>query len=243
MPDQPLSVENPQTWNPVEKTIYDAYVEFKNSGTVGLSLMRRVYNKLLERGFVADQSEEVLGFDHVAIAVEDIELWTSRYEERGARVIYNNSDVDPGGASSMHIRGLMWGGLRMALVSPIDRKEESQVRGTIRRHGDHAFQHIAIRVGNIKDFKDGMQILGTNFLGEIGVSRDAFGDIWQIFGQPFDKRLPPEEGMWWEFAQRPDAAESAEAEGACDFHDEAAEKLHKDVEDARKSGTRIQFIE
>ena len=188
---------------------------------------------------------QIIGFDHVAIAVYDIELWTRRYIRRGAQVIYDNPDANPAGKSSMHIRGIMWGGLRMALISPINREEESQVAGTLRRHGDHSFQHIAVLVQNAEGFKVEMEELGTNFLGEIGESPDAFGPIKQIFGMPFDKRLPPDEGMWWEFTERPDAQQDAKEmrEEPQDFHDEAAEKLFRNVEYAIKSGERIVFIE
>lgn len=184
-------------------------------------------------------------FDHVAILVWDIELWTERYRKLGAMVIYNNPDMSPTSRSSAKLRGLKWGNMLLALLEPINRKEKSQVYNALFVHGDHFFQHIAIRVKNIHQFKHDMEAAGACFVGDVSERSDAFGPVRQIFGQIFDKNLRADEGNFWEFVERPQNTKELQnsSQDHRDFDDEAAKQLYKNVEKAASSGTRVQFIE
>ena len=240
-------MENPQSWNDAEKVIYDALQEGKQadqSRVSGPSTVRRIYNKLHEGGFIADQDKEIVGIDHIAVLVWDIETWTERYVRLGAEVIYDNQDMSPSSTSSAKLRGLKWGNMLLALLEPINREEESQVYHALRKHGDHFFQHIAIRVKNLHQFKQVMEAAGASLVGDILERSDAFGPIRQIFGQIFDKSLDADEGNFWEFVERPTNSGDSQNEALPeDFDDTAAEKLFKNVEDAVSSGNRIQFME
>lgn len=47
-------MENPATWNEVEKAIDEAISEHEKAmqeGVCGISIVRRIYNKLIERGY------------------------------------------------------------------------------------------------------------------------------------------------------------------------------------------------
>ncbi len=238
-------MENPQTWNDAEKAIYGAWTDFKRSGDAGPSLVRRIYAKLLEKGFIADQNEEILGLDHVAVLVWDIELWTKRYAAFGARVVYDNSDMSPSSPSSAKLRGLRWGNLLIALLEPINREEESQVYHALQKHGDHFFQHVALRVRDIRKLKQKMEASGANFLGDILERSDAFGPVRQIFGQIFDMSLESDEGNFWEFAERSQSGEDSSLRTGehHDLDNTMADNLYKSVAAAAKSGRRVQFIE
>lgn len=238
-------MENPATWNEIEKAIASAMLDYQMVGGEGISMARYIYRELLAKGFVADQNEQILGFDHVAVLVWDVELWTKRYEARGAKRVYDNPDMSPNSPSSAHLRGIKWGNTLIALLEPINREEDSQVYSALLAHGDHYFQHIALRVKDIKKFKQDMERLGTNFVGDILERRDAFGPVRQIFGQVFDKKFNADEGNFWEFVERsfkPAEGTQKDSEHR-DFDDTAAQKLYKDVEKAAKSGNRMQFIE
>jgi hypothetical protein len=186
-----------------------------------------------------------LGFDHVAVLVWDIEKWTKRYRRLGAEVIYDNPDMSPTTSSSAKLRGIKWGNMLIALLEPINREEESQVYHALRKHGDHFFQHIAIRVKNIHQFKQDMEASGACFAGDVIERSDAFGPVRQIFGQIFDKNLEADEGNFYEFVERSqnpgDVSEIKDTHR--DFDDNAAERLYKSVEASAASGQRVQFVE
>ena len=237
-------MENSQSWSPAEVVIYDAVAEARELQADAPSTMRRIYNKLCEGGFIVDQDKDIVGVDHIAVLVWDIETWTERYTRLGAEVIYDNSDMSPSSSSSAKLRGLKWGNMLLALLEPINREEESQVYHALRKHGDHFFQHIAIRVKNLHQFKQVMEAAGASLVGDILERSDAFGPIRQIFGQIFDKSLDADEGNFWEFVERPTNSGDSQNEALPeDFDDTAAEKLFKNVEDAASSGNRIQFME
>lgn len=204
-----------------------------------------VYDTLVEHGIIDNDDDEITGFDHVAIAVWNIEKWTERYTARGAVVTYDNPDACPEGPSSMHLRGFRWGKFRFVLIMPINRQEESQVSVFLRKHNDHAFQHIAVGVKNLEDFVAKMQALNTNFIREINERPDAFGPVRQIFGRIFDAELSPDEGNFWEFTERPQSiteSSTADVEHK-DFDDNMAEHLYKQLEEATKDMEFLPFIE
>ena len=194
---------------------------------------------------IHELGSEVSGFDHVAVLVWDLEQWTKRYERLGAKVVYDNQDMSPSSPSSAKLRGLRWGNMLIALLEPINREEKSQVYHALCLHGDHFFQHIAIRVKNLQQFKQSAEALGANFTGEVLERADAFGPVRQIFGQIFDKNLAADEGNFWEFVERSSDDENSPQSKIAhkDFDDSAAKMLYQSVEKTVSSGRRIQFIE
>jgi hypothetical protein len=120
----------------------------------------------------------------------------------------------------------------------------SQVFRALFKHGDHFFQHVALRFVNLNDFKVDAENVGASFAGDISVRADAFGPVSQIFGSIFDAVAnTPDEGNFYEFVERSeDDQEESSGEEHHDFDDSAADRLFKAVEEAARAEERRQFF-
>ena len=176
---------------------------------------------------------QILGIDHIAIPVENYEGWKRVYLDLfGGELFHETLDASPTGASSMKLCGIKIGGLSIALISGIDRKEKSQVSKFVEKHGDHGFQHVAVRVDNLEAFVRWGRENGLQFLGQILQRKDNFGQIKQIFAKKFDPNLNVDEAPFYEFVERPKEGEIFEDIAADSFSDEFAQELYREVEDA-----------
>lgn len=174
---------------------------------------------------------KILGIDHFAIAVKDIETWKRFYLNiPGAELFSETPDVNRKGRSSMHLCGIRIGGMSIALVQGIDREEKSQVTEFVKKHGDHSFQHIAIAVDDLRALVAWGKERGWRFNGSIKQRRDNFGAIRQIFAKKFDPDLCAVEASFYEFVERPQEGETFKA--ADSFSDDFAQDLYEDVEEA-----------
>jgi 4-hydroxyphenylpyruvate dioxygenase-like putative hemolysin len=175
---------------------------------------------------------KILGLDHVAVAVKDILKWKNMYLLMGARVFYETNDASPKGSSSMKLCGVKLGEYSVALIEGIDREEISQVSAFVKKHGDHSFQHVAVAVDNIYSFVEWATVNHFHFLGHIQESKDAFGDVKQVFARKFDKDLPPDEAPFYEFVERPN--QEGRFISADSFRDEFAQEFFLEIERAQK---------
>ncbi|MBI4121230.1 MAG: hypothetical protein HY457_03175 [Parcubacteria group bacterium] len=187
---------------------------------------------------------EILGVDHVAIAVtpETFDGWRGVWSRLfGGSIFYDIADANPGGVSSMRLCGIKVGNLSIALISGIDRKEKSQVTKYVERHGDHSIQHIAVAVKNIEAFLEETRGKGIGFLGELLLREDAWGgEIKQIFGLPFDGKLHSDEAPFFEFVERP--KDSGSFSSGESFSDDFAKRLYEEVEEAARQEHTGVFI-
>lgn len=173
----------------------------------------------------------IVGTDHFAIPVRDIEFWKNEYVNNMGGVLFHETpDAYPRGASSMHLCGVLLGGVSIALIAGIDRTEKSQVTKFVERFGDHSFQHIAIRVNEIEKFVELAQKSGYRFLSGIHEREDQFGPVKQVFACKFDPTLPADEAPFYEFVERPQEGETFKSGDS--FSDDFARELYKDVEHA-----------
>lgn len=190
-----------------------------------------------------DRQWEILGIDHIAILVKNIERWKQFYVRLlGGEIFYETEDANPQGLSSMKLCGIKIndGRFSLALVEGIDREEKSQVTRFIERHGDHAVQHVAIGVRNVKAFINDMRKEGVNFLGELLERKDAFGPVKQIFSKKFDLDLDSDEAPFFEFVERPQKGKTFAS--ADSFSDDFAMELYQSIEDAHREGDGETFI-
>lgn len=186
---------------------------------------------------------EILGVDHVAIAVKNIDLWEAFYVHGcGGTRFYKIEDANPEGSSSMRLCGIKVGGLSIALIEGIDRREMSQVTKYVAQHGDHSYQHIAVAVRNVEAFMRDMCSQGVSLLGELKQREDPTwgGEVKQIFALPFDSNLDPDGAPFFEFVERPQQGKTFTSGDS--FSDNFAKALFQDVEAAAKSGKRKSFI-
>ena len=190
-----------------------------------------------------EQDWEILGIDHVAIAVRNIDVWEAFYVQGcGGKRFYKIEDANPDGPSSMRLCGIKVGGLSLALIQGIDREEVSQVTKYVAQHGDHSYQHIAVAVRNIEAYMRDLCGKGVSLLGELKQREDPTwgGEVKQIFALPFDPELDPDEAPFFEFVERPQKGASFTSGDS--FSDDFAKALFQDVEAAAKSGKRKSFI-
>ncbi|MBI4118190.1 MAG: hypothetical protein HY455_01445 [Parcubacteria group bacterium] len=193
---------------------------------------------------MSSRNWEILGVDHVAIAVmqETFDSWKGVWTKIfGGRVFYDIADANPGGSSSMRLCGIKAGNLSIALIAGIDREEKSQVTKYVERHGDHSIQHIAVAIKNIAAFLDESRERGVGFLGELLQRQDPWGgEIKQIFGYPFDERLPSDEAPFFEFVERPQVGSTFSSGDS--FSSDFARDLYHDVEEAAREEHHGVFI-
>lgn len=184
---------------------------------------------------------KILGLDHVAIAVKDIVKWKAVYFFMGARVFYETNDASPQGASSMKLCGVKLGEYSIALLEGINREEVSQVSAFVNKHGDHSFQHIAVAVDDISAFVGWANEKGFQFLGPIQESKDAFGEVKQVFARKFDGSLSPDEAPFYEFVERPN--QEGKFVSADSFKDEFAKEFFLEIERAQRGCENTIFFE
>lgn len=178
-------------------------------------------------------ADYILGVDHIAIPVRNIKFWIHEYiKVQGGKLFHETPDANPDGKSSMHLCGILLGGVSIALIQGIDREEKSQVTKFVELHGDHSFQHIAIRVSNIKQFVRLAQKNGYQFLSEIHQRADSFGPVRQIFACRFDPSVSKDAAAFYEFVERPPEGKSNFNTAGKSFSNEFAKALYKDVESA-----------
>lgn len=174
---------------------------------------------------------KVLGVDHIAVAVRNIEATKKMYSLMGGEVFHETLDASPKGASSMKLCGMKIGGISLALIEGIDRTEVSQVSAHVKKHGDHSFQHVAIAVDNLYAFVAWAVQNGFHFLGPIQDRADIFGEVKQIFARKFDQSLLSDEAPFYEFVERP--GRSLEDFAAADsFSDAFAKEFYDQIEHA-----------
>lgn len=174
---------------------------------------------------------KVLGVDHIAVAVKDIEATKKMYALMGGTVFHETRDASPKGASSMKLCGMKLGGVSLALIEGIDRTEVSQVSAHVKKHGDHSFQHVAIAVDNLHAFVAWAVQNGFHFLGPVQDRADIFGEVKQVFARKFDQSLVSDEAPFYEFVERP--GRSAEDFAAADsFSDAFAKEFYDQIEHA-----------
>jgi catechol 2,3-dioxygenase-like lactoylglutathione lyase family enzyme len=192
-----------------------------------------------------ERNWKVLGVDHVAIAVKDIEAWKRVYIDLlGGENFFETEDAAPNGPSSMHLCGVKLGGYSVALIEGIDRKEQSQVSAFQKTHGDHSFQHLAVRVDNLDNFTRWAQARNFQFLGPVLERSDAFGPIKQVFARPFDPNLDPDQGNFYEFVERPIGNKFSASDVAGDsFSNDFAKELFGQIESAQRKGEALSFID
>jgi hypothetical protein len=184
---------------------------------------------------------QILGLDHVAVAVKNIALWKKMYLLLGAHIFYETNDASPNGASSMKLCGVKIGEYSIALIEGIDRGEISQVSAFVEKHGDHSFQHIAVAVNDIDAFVRWGTKNHFQFLGPIQESKDAFGDVKQVFARKFDKNISPDEAPFYEFVERPN--QTGRFVSADSFKDEFAKEFFLEIERAQKKHEDAIFFD
>ncbi len=185
---------------------------------------------------------KILGIDHIAIAVQDMDAAKKMYTLMGATVFHETKDASPNGPSSMKLCGIKLGeGVSFALIQGIDRKEVSQVTSHVRRHGHHSFQHVAIAVDNLHAFVAWATQNGFQFLGPIQDRADIFGEVKQIFGRKFDSTLSSDEAPFFEFVERPGKSADDFA-SATSFSDEFAKEFYDQIERAEKECENTIFF-
>ncbi len=192
-----------------------------------------------------ERNWKVLGVDHVAIAVKDIEAWKRVYIDLlGGENFFETNDAVPGGPSSMRLCGVKLGGYSIALLEGIDRDQTSQVSAFQKAHGDHSFQHLAVRVDNLDNFAQWARGQNFQFLGSVQERADAFGPIKQVFARPFDPSLAPDQGNFYEFVERPIGNKFAAGEvGGDSFSSDFAKEFFTQIERAQNKGEALSFID
>jgi methylmalonyl-CoA/ethylmalonyl-CoA epimerase len=168
---------------------------------------------------------QILGIDHLALAVFNLGHWGGIFKALGLEQIYEAMAIGTE-RSSMDTIALRLGELRIALVKGNDGEVPSQVSLYARAHGDGIVQHMAIRVDDLDAAVADLTARGVRFSGAIKDSRDGFGPMRQIFTEPV---YPG--GPFIEWIQRKVGDES-EAQG---FSDDTVRSLYVDVEAAQLS--------
>ena len=185
-----------------------------------------------------------LGVDHITVCVaRNIESFVAEYVEREhGRIVFRNVDVTPGNPSSMMLYGIACDDAYLiAIAQGIDREERSHVSLFCDTHGDHAVQHVALRVTNLPAYVKEKRLQGRKFLGEIHERRDPFGEVRQIFAAPFDRLLAVSQAPFYEFVERPSGWQLS-SDLIEVFSNSFAMGLSDDIEHARKSGLRESFF-
>ena len=168
----------------------------------------------------------ILGIDHLAIAVENLEWWEALWQMIGLEPIYRASKIGTS-RSNMDTVALRRDDLRIALVKGNDGEVPSQVSAYAGTHGDGMVQHIAIRVDDLDAAYEELAENGMHFSGPIKESSDGFGPLRQVFTQP---AYPG--GPFIEWIQR-----KVEGEGeSLGFSDETVRGLYEDVEAEQLAG-------
>lgn len=184
----------------------------------------------------------ILGVDHIAVAVKDIEAAKRMYLLMGGEIFHETKDAHPNGSSSMKLCGMKIGGVSLALVEGIDRGEVSQVSAHVKKHGNHSFQHVAIAVDNLRSFVGWAIRNGFQFLGPIQDRSDIFGEVKQVFARKFDAGIASDEAPFYEFVERPGRTQKDFA-SAESFSDEFAKEFYLQIEQGRISPEEIVFFD
>lgn len=184
--------------------------------------------------------------DHVTYAVAKgmIEKWAWYHiEVEGGRLCTRIDDVNPQNPeSSMKIWCIDYGTFGIALVEGIDRTKESQVSAYVRRHGDHAVQHVAYDCHSLDKFLEHVKSFGCHARGETLVRNDGFGILKQMFGKGYDE-LDAGEACFPEYVERPRPTESDKSMEKITFSQQAGKGFYQQVEDARTAGDMEKWID
>lgn len=186
-----------------------------------------------------------LGVDHITVCVSNnIESFVAEYVEREhGRIVFRNLDVTPGDPSSMMLYGIACDDAYLiAIAQGINREERSHVSLFCDTHGDHAVQHVALRVSNLPAYVKEKRLQGREFLSEqIHERKDSFGEVRQIFAAPFDRYLPVSQAPFYEFVERPPGWQLS-SDLIEVFSNPFAVGLSNDIERARKIGVQKSFF-
>jgi len=180
-----------------------------------------------------NKSSVIKKIDHVAYAVrlETIKKWAWFHTVmEDGKLIQKIDDVRPNDPdSSMMLWCINYGTFGIALVAGIDRKKESQVTSFIKKHGDHAVQHVAYDTYNLESFRERLKEFNGKLRGDVLIGKDAFGIYKQVFGKGYDAEKDPAQACFPEYVQRP-ATKEEEAE--ITFSQRAGKGFYQQIEDA-----------
>ncbi len=183
--------------------------------------------------------------DHVTYACEagSIERWAwFHIEVEGGTLINRIDDVRPGDPdSSMKIWCIDFGEFGVALIEGIDRAKTSQVTSFVRRHGDHAIQHVAYDTEDLDKFVHHLQAMGGTPRGEVLVRNDGFGVLKQMFARGYAEG-DAAEASFPEYVQRP-SVHDGDAEVAITFAQETGKGFYDQIEDAVEAGDVAPFFD
>lgn len=182
--------------------------------------------------------------DHITYVVrpDTIRQWAWFYvEEMGGVPILRKDDTNPGERSSMLLWCIDFGEFGIALVAGIDREEKSHVTAYVEKHGDHAVQHVAFQVGDLRCFRDYLANNGVQLLGEILERHDGFGYVRQVFARGYHDEANPAEVGFPEFVERP--LKKDEPFPEISFSEHAGTNLYKQAQSAMEQDERKQFVD
>lgn len=183
--------------------------------------------------------------DHITYAVEkgNIKKWAwFHIEVEGGILIKRIDDARPNDPdSSMKIWCIDYGDFGIALIEGIDRAGTSQVTDFVKRHGDHACQHVAYDTYNLDDFIERMKTMGGHPRGATIVQNDGFGVLKQMFAKGYTSGHAGE-ATFPEYCQRP-RTESEMQEVQITFSNQAGKGFYDQVQDAIDSGDTEPFFD
>ena len=177
-----------------------------------------------------------------AVAQGRIEMWAWYHVEiEGGRLINIIDDVEPlSSSSSMRLWCIDYGSFGIALVEGIDRADESQVTRFVRKHGDHAVQHVAYETDDLSVFASRLEAHGVRFRGEIVGREEGLDRVLQLFCKGYD-RGDPTEASFPEYLERRRADPLADP--AITFSSQAGRSFYRQIEDASAAGDHEAMID
>jgi len=182
--------------------------------------------------------------DHVtyACAKDTIEKWAwFHIEVEGGTLISRIDDVRPDDPdSSMKLWCIDYGGFGIALVEGIDRRKKSQVTKFVKRHGDHACQHVAFDCHDLEAFRRHLLKMGGHPRGRTLVRNDGFGVLKQMFAKGYEEG-DAAEASFPEYVQRPTHGDSRDVQ--ITFSEQAGRGFYEQIENAIETGDEEPFVD
>lgn len=233
-------MENPATWNEIEKAIAEALNEHEDAmrrGVIGVSNVRTVFNKLAERGFIAKQQGPTVDHITYVVTLDTIKRWAWYYLEVlkswGGKLTKKIDDADPTGKSSMMLWEIDFGNFAIALVAGIDREEKSHATVFRETHAERMVQHIQFRPPNedLDALIADLEKYGATFQSRLLVRQEGNDLVKQVFLSPTDETVNPAESGFDELGRRAskDSPITFDENVAANLYRAAQELMNRDI--------------